>query len=111
DPAHLAPDEHSGDVQTLPARRPGELTLAGRARGEHTLERTGQPIWETSRMNVLSLIGRQQPLFATDVQAHEAELSGKVAAGRFLVIGGAGSIGQAVTREIFKRNPAVLHVV
>lgn len=62
-------------------------------------------------MNVLSLIGRQQPLFATDVQAHEAELTSKVAAGRFLVIGGAGSIGQAVTREIFKRNPAVLHVV
>ena len=30
---------------------------------------------------------------------------------RFLVIGGAGSIGQAVTREIFKRNPKALHVV
>jgi FlaA1/EpsC-like NDP-sugar epimerase len=30
---------------------------------------------------------------------------------RFLVIGGAGSIGQAVTREIFKRHPKVLHVV
>jgi FlaA1/EpsC-like NDP-sugar epimerase len=27
------------------------------------------------------------------------------------VIGGAGSIGQAVTREIFKRNPLALHVV
>ena len=27
-----------------------------------------------------------------------------------MVIGGAGSIGQAVTREIFKRNPLVLHV-
>ena len=29
----------------------------------------------------------------------------------FLVIGGAGSIGQAVCREIFKRNPRALHVV
>ncbi|MBD3843404.1 MAG: UDP-N-acetylglucosamine 4,6-dehydratase, partial [Campylobacterales bacterium] len=29
----------------------------------------------------------------------------------FLVIGGAGSIGQAVTKEIFKRNPLKLHVV
>ena len=29
----------------------------------------------------------------------------------FLVIGGAGSIGQAVTLEIFKRDPKVLHVV
>jgi len=27
------------------------------------------------------------------------------------VIGGAGSIGQAVTKEIFKRNPKKLHVV
>ncbi len=34
-----------------------------------------------------------------------------VANSRFLVIGGAGSIGQAVTREIFKRKPKVLHVV
>jgi len=29
----------------------------------------------------------------------------------FLVIGGAGSIGQAVVKEIFKRDPRVLHVV
>jgi FlaA1/EpsC-like NDP-sugar epimerase len=34
-----------------------------------------------------------------------------VGASRFLVIGGAGSIGQAVVREIFKRNPRALHVV
>ena len=30
---------------------------------------------------------------------------------KFLVIGGAGTIGQAVTREIFRRKPEVLHVV
>ena len=29
----------------------------------------------------------------------------------FLVIGGAGSIGQAVVKEVFKRNPKKLHVV
>jgi FlaA1/EpsC-like NDP-sugar epimerase len=34
-----------------------------------------------------------------------------ISTGRFLVIGGAGSIGQAVTKEIFKRNPLCLHVV
>ena len=34
-----------------------------------------------------------------------------VAASRFLVIGGAGSIGQAVSKEIFRRNPCKLHVV
>lgn len=62
-------------------------------------------------MNILELVGRKRPLFDADVQANEVELSSKVAAGRFLVIGGAGSIGQAVTREIFKRSPKVLHVV
>lgn len=62
-------------------------------------------------MDVLSLIGRNRALFDTDIQRHEAELSGLVQASRFLVIGGAGSIGQAVTREIFKRRPRALHVV
>ncbi|MCP6042773.1 polysaccharide biosynthesis protein, partial [Klebsiella pneumoniae] len=33
------------------------------------------------------------------------------ATSRFLVLGGAGSIGQAVTKEIFKRNPQKLHIV
>lgn len=62
-------------------------------------------------MNILDLIGRTVPLFDTDIQRHEAELSGLVQASRFMVIGGAGSIGQAVTREIFKRKPQALHVV
>ena len=57
-------------------------------------------------MNILDLIGRTAPLFDTDIQRHEAELSGLVQSSRFLVIGGAGSIGQAVVREIFKRRPA-----
>ncbi|MDB5745144.1 MAG: polysaccharide biosynthesis protein CapD [Polaromonas sp.] len=62
-------------------------------------------------MNTLELIGRDRPLFDADVSRHERKLSSLVAGGRFLVIGGAGSIGQAVTREIFKRCPQVLHVV
>jgi FlaA1/EpsC-like NDP-sugar epimerase len=62
-------------------------------------------------MNILELIGRERPLFDTDVSMHAQQLSALVADSRFLVIGGAGSIGQAVTREIFKRNPKVLHVV
>jgi FlaA1/EpsC-like NDP-sugar epimerase len=62
-------------------------------------------------MNILPLIGRDRPLFAADLARHKAELSDRVAAGRFLVIGGAGSIGQAVAREIFQRRPRALHVV
>ena len=62
-------------------------------------------------MNILELIGRERPLFDADVLGHAHQLSALVAGSRFLVIGGAGSIGQAVTREIFRRGPKVLHVV
>ncbi|MET4104529.1 FlaA1/EpsC-like NDP-sugar epimerase [Roseovarius sp. MBR-78] len=62
-------------------------------------------------MNILDLIGRDRALFDTDIARHDAQLRDLVGASRFLVIGGAGSIGQAVTREIFKRNPRALHVV
>lgn len=62
-------------------------------------------------MSMLHLIGRDRPLFDSDIQRHEAELCGLVQSSRFLVIGGAGSIGQAVSREIFKRKPRALHVV
>lgn len=62
-------------------------------------------------MNVLSIIDRQDLLFKNDISRHEEELSARVAESRFLVIGGAGTIGQAVTREIFKRKPKALHAV
>jgi FlaA1/EpsC-like NDP-sugar epimerase len=60
---------------------------------------------------VLAMIGRDAELFADDIANHQAELEAIVSSSRFLVIGGAGSIGQAVTREIFKRKPKLLHVV
>ena len=55
-------------------------------------------------MNYLSLIGRAAQLLDDDiVKASQALMK------RYLIvafaIGGAGSIGQAVTREIFKRDP------
>lgn len=62
-------------------------------------------------MNYLSLIGRTEQLFTYDIKKHDAELREIVSASSFLVIGGAGSIGQAVTKEIFQRNPRKLHVV
>ena len=62
-------------------------------------------------MNTLKLIGRSSPLFERDIFFRNNEIAELVSGSRFLVIGGAGSIGQAVTREIFKRNPLALHVV
>ncbi|NEW60637.1 UDP-N-acetylglucosamine 4,6-dehydratase [Sulfurovum sp. bin170] len=62
-------------------------------------------------MNILNLIGREDELFDEDMQRFGEELSSIVESSSFLVIGGAGSIGQAVTKEIFRRNPKKLHVV
>lgn len=61
--------------------------------------------------NILSLIGRVNQLFGVDVRRLNNDLLEVVKNSTFLVIGGAGSIGQAVTKEIFKRNPRKLHVV
>ncbi len=62
-------------------------------------------------LDLLSLIGREQALFTEDLAAGGEALNEQVRQGRFLVIGGAGSIGSAVVRELFKRNPRVLHVI
>jgi FlaA1/EpsC-like NDP-sugar epimerase len=60
---------------------------------------------------ILKLIGRDKLLFGDDIEALSKDLERKVSSSSFLVIGGAGSIGQAVTKEIFKRKPIKLHVV
>jgi FlaA1/EpsC-like NDP-sugar epimerase len=59
---------------------------------------------------ILSLIGRTVLLFLSDISSYEEDLSRIISSSRFLVIGGAGSIGSAVVREIFKRSPKLLHV-
>jgi FlaA1/EpsC-like NDP-sugar epimerase len=61
--------------------------------------------------DILQLIGRDSELFEDDIDAHEKELSEIISNSKFLVLGGAGSIGSATVKEIFKRNPKKLHVV
>ena len=69
-------------------------------------------MWCDKQMSsILSLIGRSEELFSEDLNNSSKELTQIVSSSSFLVIGGAGSIGQAVTKEIFKRNPKKLHVV
>lgn len=63
------------------------------------------------KKNILNLIGRNKDLFFADIEKNEGELSRVVSQSRFLVLGGAGSIGQSVVKEIFKRKPVKLHVV
>lgn len=60
---------------------------------------------------LLEQIGRSEPLFVDDLRVAEGEFSELIRSSRFLVVGGAGSIGSAVVREIFARNPKVLHVI
>ncbi len=60
---------------------------------------------------MLGMVGRHQPLLTRDCDRFGDELKAGVSNHRFLVIGAGGSIGQAVTKEIFKRNPRVLHAV
>lgn len=59
---------------------------------------------------MLNLIGRKIRLFDQDILS-STDLYDIVSKSKFLVIGGAGSIGQAVTKEIFANNPLKLHVV
>ncbi|HFD10921.1 MAG TPA: NAD-dependent epimerase/dehydratase family protein [Crenotrichaceae bacterium] len=60
---------------------------------------------------MLDLIGRDDVLFAKDIAQNEERLQSLIGDSAFLVLGGAGTIGQAVVKEIFQRHPKVLHVV
>ena len=53
----------------------------------------------------LNLIGRTQELFVEDIKHWDEKLKAIINSSKFLVLGGAVSIGQAVVKEIFKRNP------
>jgi len=64
----------------------------------------------TNTINTLALIGRSKPLIV-DLPLYEERLRQEIERSSFLVIGGAGSIGQAVVKEIFARGPRRLHVV
>ncbi len=60
---------------------------------------------------MLDLIGRSKNLFSSDLDVLEDDLQQIISSSSFLVLGGAGTIGQAVTKEIFKRSPKKIHVV
>ena len=61
--------------------------------------------------NILHVIGRGKALFDEDISANNAALKSAIEGAKFLVLGASGSIGQAVSKEIFKRNPGKLHLV
>jgi FlaA1/EpsC-like NDP-sugar epimerase len=50
-------------------------------------------------------------MFSSDIEYFSDMLQEEISNSRFLVIGGAGSIGKALTKEIFKRGAKTLHIV
>ena len=62
-------------------------------------------------MNILNIIGRNKELFKKDISDNHHKLLNLIANSSFLVLGAAGSIGQALAKEIFIRSPKKLHVV
>ena len=62
-------------------------------------------------MNIEKILGRNFGIFDSDFNRLCDKLSDEISGKNFLVIGGAGSIGSAVSIEIFKHNPGKLHVV
>ena len=62
-------------------------------------------------MNTLSLLQRSKNLFDKDFDAHKDEIYYLLNGAKILVIGGAGSIGKATVKQIFKRNPKILDIV
>ena len=59
----------------------------------------------------LSLLKRDMPLFNEDIRDFSTQLVEYLAGSKCLIIGAAGTIGKAVTIEVFKRNPAAIHAV
>ena len=62
-------------------------------------------------MDIGKIIGRERAILASDIERNAGILSEAVKGARILIYGGAGSIGKAIAIEIFKRNPAALHVI
>jgi len=64
-----------------------------------------------NNLSILNLIGREKNLFNEDFIDLEKDLKEIISNSSFLILGAAGSIGQSVVKEIFKRKPLKLHLV
>ena len=62
-------------------------------------------------MDFLKILNRSTGLFDKDLKILDRQLIDIIESSKILVLGGAGSIGQSLSLEVFKRNPKTLHVV
>lgn len=63
------------------------------------------------RISEVEIVGRKKPIFSDDIVDHLEKFKELIKSSKFLVIGGAGSIGSSVVKELFKHDPMQLHVV
>lgn len=57
------------------------------------------------------LLGRSESLFAADVAHHADDIAAIASESRILIVGAAGSIGQAFTKQLLPFRPKALHLV
>lgn len=62
-------------------------------------------------MDAESLLGRQKSIFHKDISESQSQLREAISGKRCLVIGAAGSIGKAVSKELWSLSPEALHLV
>lgn len=62
-------------------------------------------------LDTLKILRRNTKLFAEDKERFHKDLEECIHGSSFLIIGGAGSIGQAVVKEILQYNPRRVHIV
>ena len=62
-------------------------------------------------MNINNILDRTCSIFVEDIKKLNLRMAEIISESRFLVLGGGGTIGQAVSKEIFSRDPKTLHVV
>ncbi|MDA9012524.1 polysaccharide biosynthesis protein [Alphaproteobacteria bacterium] len=60
--------------------------------------------------DLYDIFNRTSSLTKQDVAANESQLKDIIQKSSFLVVGAAGTIGSAVSREIFSRHPKLLHI-
>ncbi|MBF0369975.1 MAG: polysaccharide biosynthesis protein [Magnetococcales bacterium] len=57
------------------------------------------------------VLGRDASLFAEDIATHQSHLREIITGSRVLILGAAGSIGQAFVKQVVGYQPALLHLV
>ena len=60
---------------------------------------------------ILEILGRKTELFNQDLEKSDFEIRDKIKESSFLILGAAGSIGKAISKEILERNPRLVHLV